>query len=109
MLVEKSRLVEVTAEVKNDAHTYDVTYKTNGNTLVKVEVGVNKKITEDIDTATGKQSVTRVERIGFMSCEPGSKNVNIRNGEEIAPHAVLFEQILAEITALLSAPVKASK
>lgn len=110
MLVEKSRTVEVTAEVTNETHAYGVRYKLNGNELVSLHCDVSKKVPEEVDTPGGKQTVNPVERIGIMFKESGNKQISLRENEDIAPHVVVFEQILAEVvTSLAPAPVKASK
>lgn len=110
MLVEKSRITEITAEVTNATHVYGVRYKLNGNELVSLHCDVSKKVPEEVDTPGGKQTVNRVERIGIMFKESGNKQISLRENEDIAPHVVVFEQILAEVvTSLAPAPVKASK
>ena len=110
MLVEKSRKQEVRGEVITGGYVYGVTYLLNDNELVKLHCDVNKKVSEEIETPEGKQAVERQNNVGIMFKESGNKQISLQEGEEIAPHVVVFEQILSEVTALLApAPVKATK
>ena len=110
MLVEKSRTTEVRGEVITDGYVYGVNYKLNGNELVKLHCDVNKKVSEEVETPEGKQTVESRKSVGIMFRESGNKQISLQEGEEIAPHVVVFEQILSDVAALLApAPVKATK
>lgn len=110
MLVEKSRKQEVRGEVITDGYVYGVTYLLNGKELVKLHCDVSKKVSEEIETPEGKQAVERRNNVGTMFRESGNKQICLQEGEEIAPHVVVFEQILADVAALLApTPVKATK
>ena len=104
MLVVKSRTTKVVGEVITDNYLYKVNYNLNGEELVNIHCDVYKKLTQEIDTPEGKQNVERTENVGMMFKEAGNKQICLRDGEDTAPHAVVFEQILSEITTLL-APV----
>ncbi|MCP4141257.1 MAG: hypothetical protein GY755_13405 [Chloroflexi bacterium] len=110
MLVETSRTTEVRGEVITDGYAYGVTYKLNGNELVKLHCDVNKKVSEEVETPEGKQTVESRKSVGIMFRESGNKQISLQEGEEIAPHVVVFEQILSDVAALLApAPVKATE
>ena len=71
---------------------------------------MSKKVSEEIETPEGKQTVESRKSVGIMFRESGNKQISLQEGEEIAPHVTVFEQILADVAALLNpAPVKATK
>ncbi len=110
MLVEKSRTTEVRGEVITDNYVYGVNYSLNGKELVKLHCDVNKKVSEEVETPEGKQTVESQKYVGIMFKESGNKQISLQEGEEIAPHVVVFEQILTDVAALLApTPVKATK
>ena len=110
MLVEKSRTTEVRGEVITDGYIYGVNYSLNGKELVKLHCQVSKKVSEQIETPEGKQPVESQQYVGIMFRESGNKQISLQEGEEIAPHVVVFEQILSEVAALLTpVPLKTTK
>ncbi len=110
MLVETSRTTEVRGEVITDGYRYEVTYSLNGKELTRIHCNVNKKVSEEVETPEGKQPVESQKYVGIMFRESGNKQISLQEGEEIAPHVVVFEQILSEVAALLApAPVKTIK
>ncbi len=108
MLVEKSRKQEVRGEVITDNYAYVVNYSLDNNELVKLHCDVTKKVSEEVETLEGKQTVERQAYVGNMFRESGNKQICSQEGEEIAPHVVVFEQILADVAALLT-PVPPAK
>lgn len=109
MLVEKSRTTEVRGEVITDGYRYGVKCNFNGKELVKLHCDVDKKVSEDVETPEGKQTVERQNNVGFMLRESGNKQISLQEGEAIAPHVVVFEQILSEAAALLIPVPKAAR
>lgn len=65
-------------------------------------------MSEEIETPEGKQTVERRNNVGTMFRESGNKQISLQEGEEIAPHVTVFEQILADVAALLT-PVPPAK
>ena len=110
MLVEKSRTTEVRGEVITDGYIYGVNYSLNGGELVKLHCQVSKKVNEEIETPEGKQTVESQQYVGIMFRESGNKQISFQEGEEIAPHVVVFDQVLSEASTLLNpVPAKTTK
>ena len=101
MLVVKSRTTKVVGEVITDNYLYKVNYNLNGEELVNIHCDVYKKLTQEIDTPEGKQNVERTENVGMMFKEPDKKRMILNLGEDTAPHAIIFDQILSEVEKLL--------
>ncbi|WP_042371467.1 hypothetical protein [Bacteroides neonati] len=110
MLVETSRTTEVRGEVITDGYRYEVTYSLNGKELTRIHCNVNKKVSEEVETPEGKQTVESQQYVGIMFKESGNKQISLQEGEEIAPHVVVFEQVLSEVSTLLNpVPAKTTK
>lgn len=110
MLVETSRTTEVRGEVITDNYVYEVNYSLNGKELTRLHCNVNKKVSEEVETPEGKQTVESQLYVGIMFKESGNKQISLQEGEEIAPHVTVFEQILIDVAALLNpVPAKTTK
>lgn len=105
MLVEKSRTTEVVGEVITDNYVYGVNYSLNGNGLVRLNCSVTKKVVSEVETPGGKQNVESTQHVGTMSIEGSNRNVYMSSDEVVAPHAAVFEQILAQVKESLTVSV----
>lgn len=105
MLVEKQRTTEVVGEVITDNYNYGVNYSLDGSGLVRLNCSVTKRVVSEVETPGGKQSVENLQHVGSMSIEESNRNVYMSGDELVAPHAAVFETVLAEVKESLTTSV----
>lgn len=98
MLVEKSRNLQVGAEVTVGNYTFRTEYRVSGKSEL---MGVNVQVY--------KQQEQINDYIGSMSLEAGNKSICIRDTEQVAELLQTFEAIVAEIKAALVTESAVSK
>ena len=99
MFTEESRSIAVTGSAENDGFLYRVNYNTDGKNLIKLHCNVFKGATE-------KEPETY---LGLMFQESGNKQISLRQDVDMVPHLTVFNQILSEVNATLSAETKSAK
>ena len=101
MFTEESRTISVVGSAESGDYKYKVDYNLNGNNLVNLHCNVYKKVSEEVTTSTGKQTVEREEYAGLMFQESGNKQFSFPQDTDITPHVTVFEAVLTEIKASL--------
>jgi len=92
ILTESLRTTQVEAIAKSGEYEYQVTYSCNGVELLRLSCNINK-----ID-----ENENRIYS-GYMASESGNKSMNFPADVEVAPHVTMFENILTEVKAGLTA------
>lgn len=91
ILTENSRTTQVEAIAKSGEYEYQVSYSYNGNELRRLSCNINKVDVNENRTYSG-----------YMSFENGNKSMNFPVDVEVAPHVVMFDNILNEVKGELS-------
>ena len=106
MFTEESRTISVVGSAESGDYKYKVDYNLNGNNLVNLHCNVYKKVSEEVTTSTGTQTVEREEYAGLMFQENGNKQFSFPQDTDITPHVTVFEAVLTEIKVSLAADSK---
>lgn len=89
LLTEKTREVSVTATAARENFIYNVEYKTGNDSVTRVVCNVHQKV---------KEAEQEVERhLGYMANESGNQQYVFPENTSIAPHVIMFEEIVKEI------------
>lgn len=102
MFTEESRTISVVGSAESGDYKYKVDYNLNGNNLVNLHCNVYKKVSEEVTTSTGTQTVEREEYAGLMFQENGNKQFSFPQDTDITPHVAMFETILSQVKASLT-------
>lgn len=95
ILTEKSRATQVEAVAVSENYEYQVSYTFTGASLVRLQCN----ITEIAEV----ESVEHHNYGGHMSLDNGNKSMNFPINVDAAKHIVVFESIIQEVCAGLSA------
>jgi len=106
MFTEESRTTTVTGLAESGDYKYKVNYNLSGNSLTSLHCNVYKKTSEEVTTSTGTQTVEKEEYTGLMFQESGNKQFSFPQDYDVTPHIAMFETILSEIKASLTADSK---
>lgn len=106
MFTEESRTTAVAGSAENGDYKYKVNYNLSGNSLTSLHCNVYKKTSEEVTTSTGTQTVEREEYAGLMFQESGNKQFSFPQDTDMTPHITVFETVLTEIKAGLTADSK---
>ena len=109
MFKEESRTVQVNGKAVSGDYQYNVNYSINNSNLSRLHCEINKTVTEEIDTPTGKQPVTAQRYIGYLLLESGSKQMSLPESENVAAHFEVFDQITAEVKQTITPAVSSKK
>ncbi|WP_321331878.1 hypothetical protein [uncultured Bacteroides sp.] len=107
MFTEESRSTAVAGSAESGEFKYKVDYNADNGNLIKMHCNVYKKISEEVTTSTGTQTVEREEYAGLMFQESGNKQFSFPENTDITPHVTVFETILSEIKAGLASDSEA--
>lgn len=89
LLTEKTREVGVTATAMRDSFIYNVEYKISNGSVTRVTCNVHQKV---------KEAEHETERhLGYMANESGNQQYVFPETASIAPHVIMFEEIVKEI------------
>ncbi len=99
MFTEESRSTAVAGSGESGDYKYKVNYNLSGNNLTSLHCNVYKKVSEEVTTSTGTQTVKQEEYAGLMFQESGNKQFSFPENTDITPHVAVFETILTEIKA----------
>ena len=92
VLTENFRTTQVEAIAKSGEYEYQVTYSCNGAELLRLSCNINK-----VD-----ENENRIYS-GYMASENGNKSMNFPADVVVTTHIAMFESILTEVKAGLSA------
>jgi hypothetical protein len=106
MFTEESRSTAVVGSAESGDYKYKVNYNTDGKSLTSLHCNVYKKVSEEVTTSTGTQTVEKEEYTGLMFQESGNKQFSFPQDTDITPHVTVFEAVLTEIKASLAADSK---
>ncbi|WP_321479775.1 hypothetical protein [uncultured Bacteroides sp.] len=101
MFTEESRSTAVAGSAESGDYKYKVNYNLSGNNLTSLHCNVYKKVSEEVTTSTGTQTVEREVYVGIMFQESGNKQFSFPQDTDITPHVAVFEEILSEVKAKL--------